>query len=72
MIDVGMGDEEIAQFILSETGTAERRVNVATRIYQHARRPHGASRHQHGQEGDADHDPAVMDVAAGENSGERG
>ena len=39
---------------------------------QHARRAHGAGRHQHGQEGDADHDPAVVDMAAGEKGGERG
>ena len=48
MIDVGMGDEEIAQLILSQTGTAERWVNVATRIYQHARRPRIANYRQRG------------------------
>jgi hypothetical protein len=39
---------------------------------QHAGRAHGAGCHQHGQEGDADHDPAVMDLAAVENGGEPG
>ena len=39
---------------------------------QHAGRAHGAGRDQHGQEGDADHDPAVMDITAGESSGQRG
>jgi len=39
---------------------------------QHAGRAHGASRHQHGQEGDANDDPAVMDITAGESGGQRG
>jgi hypothetical protein len=39
---------------------------------QHAGRAHGAGRHQHGQEGDANHDPAVMDISAGESGGQRG
>ena len=38
---------------------------------QHAGRAHGAGGHQHGQEGDGDDDPAVMDVAAGQGGGER-
>jgi hypothetical protein len=48
MINVGMGDEEIAQLILSQTSTAERGIDVATRIYQHARRARIADNRQCG------------------------
>ena len=44
---------------------------LAFERYDHdAGRAHRARRHQHGEEGDGDDHPAVMDVAAGECSGE--
>ena len=38
MVDVGMGDEEVAQLVPRQTGPAERGVDVTTRVYEHTGR----------------------------------